>query len=257
MSGPEIQVNHQELEAKANSVVSRLKEVAANHERAYPRFIDAVLVFSGPGTYYDRLKPDQEEWMRWMDRDRIRAGVAVVREVTASALSNGRYMKRVRANQVTKQDIRDFGPLFVYNGTPLENEIFRRAAGSEFCKLPKENVVLIDEVREEDGTIHPMRHTADQVKSFYQQLANPESMLHGTINVAIVAHVPDFIRNVFYTKKYNDEFIAQGHQGLNFWVYGLRSRSGTEDEHIEADLSRLITYAEKGHLATEPSPFST
>jgi len=252
----ERQINPQELEAKAQVVVARLKEVAANHERTYPSAIQAVLVFSGPGTYYEKLKPDQEEWMRWMDRDRIRAGVAVVREVTASKLSEfcGR---QIRGKFVTKEDVLKFGPIFVYNGIPEENKVFRQALDSPFCKLPKEKVVIIDKVKEEDdGTTHPIRHTADQVKSFYKELDNPDSPLLGVHAAALVAHIPDFVRIPFYFKKYNDEFEKAGGYKLNFWIYGLKSRPGTEKTHTEWELPRLVKYAEAGHLATDPSSFS-
>jgi hypothetical protein len=253
-------INSQELEAKAQAVVTRLKEVATNHERTYPVCIDAVLVFSGPGTYYARLKTSrpEEEWMRFMDWDRIRAGVAVVREVTAATQSQS-FGRKIRVNQIGRRDIVNYGPLFVYNGIPEESEVFHKAIESKFCKLPKSKIVVIDKVIEDDGTTHPIRHTADQIKSFYQELANPNSLfhVHGISNVALVAHIPDFIRIPFYLKKYDEQFKANGNKGLNFWVYALKSRNGTEDEHAASEFPRLVKYAEAGHLATEPSSFST
>lgn len=243
------------LHERADSVVQRLKEVAANHERTYPSKIQAVFVFSGPGTYYERLKPGREEHWRWMDRDRIRAGVAVVREVTASGIRELGIDPHKKGHYTTHKEILQHGPLFVYDGIPVENEALRTALESPFCKIPKEKAVVIDEVSEDDGASHPIRHTGDQVKSFYQQLSNPNSPLHSIERVALVAHIPDFIRNVFYTKKYNDEYIAAGGKGLQFWAYGLISRRGTEDKHIASELSRLVAYAQRGHLAFEPSDF--
>lgn len=244
------------LHERANSVIQRLKEVAVSRERTYPSNIQAVFVFSGPGTYYERLKPRQEEHWRWMDRDRIRAGVAVVREVTASRIRELGVDPYKKGHYTTHQEIHQHGPLFIYNGTLIENEVFRRTLESPFCKIPKEKVVVIDEVWEDDGATHPIRDTGDQVKSFYQQLLNPNSPLHSIERVALVAHIPDFIRNVFYTKKYNDEYIASGGKGLQFWVYGLISRRGTEDKHVASELPKLVTYAQRGHLALEPSDFS-
>lgn len=244
------------LQERALEVVARLKEVTANRQRTYPAEIEAVLVFSGPGTYYQRLKPDQEEWMRWMDRDRIRAGVAVVREVTATKVSDFLGIE-VKGPHITREEILYFGPFLVYNGIPLENDVIRIALETPFCKLPAEKVIILDEVIEDDGTVHPHRHTADQVKSFYRQLTNPQGPLCQITNVALVAHIPDFARNVFYTKKYNDEYVANGNTGVNFWVYAIKSRSGTEEDHIQAELPRLVTYARLGHLATEPSGFNT
>jgi hypothetical protein len=249
-------VDSKALEEKARCIVRRLEEVASNHHRAIASLLDAVWVFSGPGTIYDKLKPGQEEWMRWMDRDRIRAGRAIVAEVTAAKLSERRG-RRIGVEELTPDDIRTSGPLFVYNGVPLENVMFRQALRTGACRLPVEKVLIIDEVVEEEEAIHPIRHTADQVKSFYQALANPQSPLHGVKNVALVAHIPHFIRIPFYTRKYNDESIAQGYKGLNFWVYALRSRRGAHEPYVASELYKLIAYAELGHLATEPSPFST
>lgn len=62
----ERQIDEQALKTSALAVVDRLKMVVAERARTYPPEIEAVLVFSGPGTYYDRLKPEQEEWMRWI-----------------------------------------------------------------------------------------------------------------------------------------------------------------------------------------------
>lgn len=244
------------LEEKALRIVRRLEEVARNHERTFPSLIDAVLVFSGPGTIYEKLKPGQEEWMRWMDRDRIRAGRAIVTAVTAGRVAE-QHKRITNVEEVTVEDIRRSGPLFVYNGIPLENDMLRQALRTQTLRLPVEKVVIIEQVVEEDGTAHPIRHTADQVKSFYQAVASPQSPLYGVKNVALVAHIPSFIRIPFYTRKYDDQFIAQGHERLNFWVYALRSRQGTQKPHVASELHKLLAYAELGHLAKEPSPFST
>src|SRR5947209_7452415 len=108
----ERQIDEQQLKERAMQIVRRLKDVAANHERTYPAEIEAVLVFSGPGTYFDKLKPEQDEIWRWMDRDRIRAGVSVVREVTATRLSNF-IRKEFKGHYVDKIDIENDGPDFV------------------------------------------------------------------------------------------------------------------------------------------------
>ena len=249
-------IDSQVLEEKALRIVRRLEEVSKNHSRTFPTLIDAVLVFSGPGTIYEKLKPRQEEWMRWMDRDRIRAGRAIVAEVTAARLAEYRW-QMTNVEEVTVEDIRTSGPLFVYNGIPLENNMLRQALRTQTLRLPVEKVVIIDQVVEEDGTTHPIRHTADQVKSFYQAVASTQSPLYEVKNIALVAHIPSFVRIPFYTRKYDDQFIAQGRKGLNFWVYALRSRHGTQKPYVASELRKLLAYAELGHLATEPSPFST
>lgn len=260
-------VDPQKLKDKALIIVERLNEAAQNHQRTYPADIQAVLVFSGPGTYRDRLKLGQSEWQRWMDRDRVRAGVAVVREVTVTRM----YQHKIfilGSREATNEDILEYGPFFVYNGVPFkendlvrhENEVLRQVIcnpqPSERVKLPKEKILIIDEVRNPKQVL-AIAHTGHQFLSFYQELLNPLSPLHKVRNVALVAHIPDFIRQPFYAQKYNDDFEKILGRRLNFWFYALKSRPGTEEAHLDAELQRLPIYAAKGDLATEPAPFST
>lgn len=248
-------IDSQALVDEALRIVWRLEEVANGRKRTFPPLIDAVFVFSGPGTIYHKLKPGQEEWMRWMDRDRIRAGRAIVAEVTSARLAERRG-RLTRADEITVDDIRTSGPLFVYNGIPIENTMLRQALLTQEGRLPPENVVIIDQV-EADGGTRPIRHTADQVRSFYQNQANPQSPLYGVKHVALVAHIPHFVRIPFYTRKYDDEHIARGHEGLNFWAYALRSRRGAQEPYVQTELHKLLAYADLGHLAREPVIFST
>lgn len=247
------------LQQVARTIVDRMSEVAVNHERTYPAAIEAVLVFSGPGTYYDRLKPGQDDRLRWMDRDRIRAGVAIVREVTVSRVvkdldeQDQVTIPRPSAKSLaTKEAIRRQGPLLVYNGIPQENEVFRRAIASQLSKLPKEKTVVIDEVVDDDGTTHPIRHTGDQFKSFFQQLSDPSSPLSSVENIALVAHIPDFVRHPFYAERYSRPFEVATGRKLKFWAYGLKPRPETAAAHTQAELSRLVAYATTGDLATSP-----
>ena len=246
-------IDSQALEQKAQGIINSLQETAAERKRVYPSNIDAVLVFSGPGTYYDRLKPDQEEWMRWMDRDRIRAGVALVRELTASTINDFTKAK-LGVEHITENDIMNKGPFFVYNGIPVENKVLREALDSPFCKLPKDKVLIIDAVRK-GNTVIPIRHTGDQVQSFYQEIMNQESPLHYATNIALVSHALHYIRIPFYISKYeNDYEYALPKIKRNYYAYGLKDRPGVEEEFIKYEMERLLAYAEAGHLAAEPTP---
>ena len=128
---------------------------------------------------------------------------------------------------------------------------------SPLCQLPQEKVVIIDKVTEPNGESHAIRHTGDQIKSLFSAIRTPEHILYGIENIALVAHIPDFARNPFYTEKYNQEHIAAGGKNVNFWIYALRSRSGAEEPHLSAELKRLEPYAVKGDIAPKPSTFST
>lgn len=238
------------IEADAIAIVNRLEQVRSNRKRIYPATIDAVLVFSGPGTYDERLKPDQQEWQRNMDRDRTRAGYALMRELTA-ARKSARTKDPIRGHDVSIQDIVDDGPFLVYNGIPIENQVLRQVLTRNKDKLPTEKILIIDEVRT-DTTFHPIRHTGDQYRSFFQEVVNPSSPLHRIKNVALVAHCPDFVRHPFYAAKYKEEFEEKLGRRLHFWAYGIMSRNGTRNIHIESELPRLVEYAKRGDLASEP-----
>lgn len=259
-------INEQQIRQSALGVVARLEHVAANHKRTFPSQIEAVLVFSGPGTYIDRLKPSQmknpddpnskdQDHLRWMDRDRIRAGVAVVRDVCATRLIKELGLRATIAD-VTNEYVLSNGPILVYNGIPKENEVFRGVLKRPTTKIPANKVLIIDELRRSDRTI-PIAHTGHQVESFYQEVANPYSPLHGVMNVAVVAHISDFARNLFYLKKYNDLYVAAGNEGITFWVYAIKNRPGSKEILIDEEIGKVITYAQRRDLATEPARFNT
>lgn len=247
-------VDEHSLQEEALRVVGNLKEVARRHERFFSPDIEAVLVFSGPGTYFSRLKAGEGEGLRWMDRDRIRAGVAVVREVTAANMKS-HWGVQVKGHKVSRKDIYLYGPYFVFNGMPEENEDLRKALVSGTIKLPEEKIIIIDEVREDDGSRHPIRHTGDQYKSSFQEITRPVSPIYGVRNVALVAHISDFVRHPFYAQDYNRDLRERGFEGLNFWAYAIKNRLGTEEELIKEELHKLVEYAIKGDLATEPLTF--
>jgi hypothetical protein len=279
--------NPQALQVRALQVVDGLQSARDAYRRdlirarnegteAPSRFspdIQAVFVFSGPGNYFEPLKPGQTPWTRWMDHDRIRAGVAMMSEVTAARMRrDGIEVERTHpvtgevrvgvprvGGQVTKADIAQYGPKFVYNGVPStsqdflsENEALRLAMVSRSSKLPVKNVVIMDEVTDASGT-HAIRHTADQVNSFYRAVRDPDSDLYRVTNVALVAQDPDFIRNPFYTAFYDREHVKLGFDPINYWAYPIRSRVHAEIPHTVSELPRLVEYAQRGHLSTEPS----
>ena len=128
------------IEVKARRILKELDAISKSSIRFYPEHIDAVFVFSGPGTDYRRLKPGQPEWMEWMDRDRINFGVEIVEEIA----KNGKP------------------PFFVYAGVPMENKAFRHALDSWHVKLPRSKVIILDDVEQDGDVLRPIRHTGDQ-----------------------------------------------------------------------------------------------
>lgn len=242
-------------------IVSRLREQAEH--RTYDPNIEVVHVYSGPGTYFDRLKPGQIERQRWMDHDRILAGVAVAREVAAAKVGEETGVK-LHAKQVAEDDLARVSPQLFYNGAPLENEAIERAMREGKSAMPIEKIIVANEVREDDGSEHAIRHTADQVRSLFQEIGDPGSKLHGRSRIAAVAHIPDFVRIPFYLEKFNQLRRQDGSEALQFWAYALKSRRGssipggrldTVGEHMANELPRLVKYLQRGDLAAKPVQF--
>jgi hypothetical protein len=197
--------------------------------------------------------------MRWMDRDRLRAGTAVVREVSASRKAESLGLTdKIHGNRMMHDDVRTFGPLLVYNGVPIsdpnlrhENVSARKAFASKYSRIPEDKIVIIDELNDADGNKTPLRHTGDQVKSLFQNLQDDKSPLYGIKNVALISHFAHFIRIPFYLKKYEDEFVRNGGYRLNYYTYALKGRPGVIEHDVEWEIPRLLEYAAKGDLDNE------
>lgn len=236
-------IDEEFLQRRALEGVRKLEEVARNRERSYPYDIQAVLVLAS-----------EEEWSHRIDLERISEGVRVMREVTAAA-ETFIWGEKIIALNVSQDQIALHGPLFVYIGVPEENEELKKILNSDPNELPEENIVIINEVMEEDGTKHPIGHTGDQFKSFFQEITRPDSRLRGAKQVALVGHYSDFVTYPFYAQEFNQRLRESGFEGLIFWAYGIKNRQGTGDELEKAQLHRLVENVTHGDLPTEPLTF--
>lgn len=224
--------------------------------------IDVVHVFSGPGTFFKRLKDGQVEWNRGQDLNRFQMGRALFREIAAIRTSILRRME-IATHDLTEEDLQKYAGILFYNGVPEENTAMRDAARRNLLRMPVEHLALSDTVQEDDGRKQTIRHTGDQVRDLLQQLENPESPLHGKRNIALVGNTLD-IRLPFYMQKYYQEYLKRGGDPLRFWLYGLPPRRGSkhatgEDAREDTvgpytawEALRLVRYGHAGHLATEP-----
>lgn len=248
--------------------VERISNIRKERRREYPSLIEVVFVFSGPGNYDEPLKEDQEDWMRWMDRDRIRAGGAIVREITASTKTLAKRLpKKIKTSNLSKEDVEKYGPYLVYNGIPSENKFFREVVKRPFNKIPEENIIVLDDVILEDGSVTLIRHTGDQVKSLFQSIDDEYSPLFNLFNIAIVANEADYIRNLHYISKENTIRAGRGKRRINVYPYAVMSRrlkvgkDSDPDERIDIvqipyEEKRLLTYAKKGDLEVIPEHWS-
>lgn len=211
--------------------------------RAHPKIdpkIEAVWVFSGPGTYFHALKAGEKPWESWMDRKRILYGVAIVRAVTAKRLAK-------QSSEVTKEDIDRSGPYFLYNGIPKENDALRLALTAPDSFLPKEKVIIIDSVHELNGNTHAIYQTLDQVKSIPSELFGKNGMFKRCI--ALVSHAEHFPRILRYLEKYRP--ISES---IRIELFPLVLPENFHDVALAEEEEKVWEYFKKGDLSWNPFP---
>lgn len=227
----------------------------ASSKRHYDSRIEVVHVVSGPGTYFEDRKDQQPPWsneaFRWRDRDRIKAGIAVVHNVTRARLTE------VSPDRPLTNDEQKHAPLLFYNGIPVENSAFQDALFQGLFSVPFKKIVVSDTLRDDGGL-------NDQVQDLFKQVDTPASPLSGLKHIAIVTNVSAFLRVPFYVQKYMRERLQEGQEALRMWVYAVKDRRGSREpgrkadalgECIAADLTRLPLYRQRGFLPTKPWKF--
>jgi hypothetical protein len=197
---------------------------------------DAVWVFSGPGTFLKALENNEQNFTRWMDRYRILYGLNIVKKVTAKKLKKS-------SGEITKQDILENGPLFIYNGTEEENKDLRAALNHELSILPSEKVIIVDQVKI-DGTIQEIENTLDQIKSFPKELVGKQI----TNRIAIVSHAPHIARIL----RYFEEFKLFP-ETVTVEVFSL-TPIHSEALYMHEEMEKIWQYFQKGDLSWNPIP---
>lgn len=235
--------------------IERALLLEKREEAQYPQDIDAVWVFSGPGTYFTALKDKEEPWQKFMDRDRIHAGLRLCRLLTAKRVKERSHQETLPA-EISPEDLEQYGPYFIYNGNPEQNDDFGEALAKGFIKLPPKKVVILDKVESQKAT-RPIANTLDQVASFYQEKTKEESPLFGCHRVALVSHSPHFIRIPHYIRRFEEEFLQTHGRIISYWAYGVKSESAVFNEFVRSELNKLASYVNRGHLNPAPTPHLT
>lgn len=195
---------------------------------------DAVWVFSGPGTFLKALENGEQNYTRWMDRYRILYGLNILKEVTAKKLSNS-------PKEITKKDLEEFGPLFIYNGNKHENNDLRTALDHELNIIPKEKMIIIDRVESEDK-IQSIENTLDQIKSFPKDIIGKQIKSR----IAIVSHAPHIARIL----RYFQEFKLFP-ESITVEVFSLTPRHH-EALYMHEEMEKVWDYFLKGDLSWNP-----
>lgn len=216
------------------------REVAyLSHHASHPAIhtdIDAVWVFSGPGTFFIPLDPGEPKHFAWMDRYRILYGLAVVRKVAAKRLGKD-------FTAITSEDILKEGPILIYNGTPKENAALRKELAVIGKSMPPEKVIIIDEVK--NAKVKEIKNTLDQIKSF------PKSMIGNTIKhrVALISHAAHLSRILRYIEKYQ---IFPRYVKVELFPIIDSDKEAMSD--AEKETNKIWEYFKKGDLSWDPFP---
>jgi len=210
---------------------------------AITKDIDAVLVFSGPGTVCEPISTGDSEWleMEWADLTRVIRGISIVLKVTSLRLE-------IPLGQITKDEVARRGPYFIYNGvnSKHENQDLLAYLSLPRSLIPKDKLIIIDKVEDEDGSVREIKHTGDQVRSI------PRYLLEEHVSsIALVSHAPHFPRILRY--------IAHG-SATAYWkwtrIHSFPTPSKPEwaTRYANSEIEALIGYLKAGFLAEDPYP---
>lgn len=230
----------------------RLEQVAWHHRRSNiavtpeaARRIKAVLMFSGPGTWYESYKEDRYKdklWAAWMDHHRLVHGTWVIRRITeinTGICFQGSLNTLDERVRMTRAVILTYGPYFAYTGRGDERDAVRRALMGKRVIIPVEKVHIIE------GRID---NTVDQVRTL--QIPPGLSMDPGD-RVAIVAHSPQLVRLGHMLERYKP-FPP----GIEVQPFPLPIPKGGISEYPEQEIRGLLYYAFiRDNASTESYPY--
>ena len=195
--------------------------------------IDMIWVISGPGTYDSTPNTGLYKGLP-KDKERIDAGVGIVRQVTALRFGVG-------VSEITKEMIGQNGPVFYYNGEEFgqgafpQNPSLRDAVAKDDFPLPPSKVVI--------RTLTEI-FTPGQIKDLVAYLKN-----HLEIKkIAVVTHGPHQRRVARYVQKYMDIFPP----GIAFVDAAIPEKDVAVGGTL-GEIKRIVKYVEKGDLSVDPN----
>ena len=199
--------------------------------------IDAVWIFSGPGTFYQPLDSGEPTFMAWEDRYRILYGISLARKVTAIRMGKN-------LQTISDIDMQSRGPIIIYNGIPSENADFRKAIYGKDHIYPSNKVRIVDVVSNGD-TVRTISNTLDQIKSF------PKKEIGRSIHrrVAVISHAAHLARIIRYFKQYK---IFPEH--ITVELFSVRESKKNLMMDAQEETEKIWKYFLKGDLSWDPFP---
>ena len=258
-------------------LIEKLRNVSTADKTTCDPSIEVVMVFSGPGLFLEERKPDdqyQENTYRWLNRDRLLAGMAYARRIALEKKRLTENNPESTIRELTEQDLEKYAPVIFYNGTALENNELKEV-------LENWDVTGWDEGFEEKHpkvgsfpypqklpfpkskfriAAEPTRHTGEQVMSIARETEH--GALKGMKNIATVASILDYVRLPNYLEKISR--VMGEEKAPHFWAYPVRARRGnvahpelqdTVQKYVVSEAERLVHYLQAGHLAEKPVTF--
>lgn len=225
-----------------------LQEIAIS--RPHPKIkedTDIVWEIVGPGSLTQDFGDKQDRyrdksWSRKMDRARWRVSTAIVREVTAQRVGKP-------TQDVTDEDILQYGPDLIYTGTPDESRYLRefyRLHGKDYNLPPKKKVFTYDQVKNPDGTTHDSYNTADGILC----LEFPENRVPRRI--IAISHAQHLTRILYILQKYKEKIP----NSTILQVYPIAAPKNGEFDYAIMEGRGTLTYAyDFGTAATTPHKY--
>lgn len=233
-----------ELEVSAQNPQSQLPKTSEEAAK-----IRALWVISAPGTYFQAEKEDRykgKKWALWNDRHRVNYAFKIGRELVAINLGHPLNSNWVKS----ERELDAFGPLIVYNGTPVENAAILEVTKAPWFRIsegliyPRSKVVVINPFPSIDNTI-------DQIITF--RLPTSYAMSSGD-EIGIVIHAPQAVR-FLYTLANLTNVIPQG---TKLRVFSLPTPIGGYPEYPLQELRGMVNYrfiADPPKVAHSPYPY--
>src|SRR3989344_357186 len=198
-------VHPTEIDAIVDTLLDLLQkfEHAARPHPAIHADTDVVMIVSGPGEYSQTIEPKEEKldryrnfpWARKMDRARVRAGVTLVREVTAKRLEKPEA-------EVTEEDIANHGPWLHYASTSWENNHIRHALAQPALGMPSSKIFMYTFL-DDHGKERQFINTATQMEGLeFPEGSRPRRVL-------VVSHPPHLVRTAYLMER-SKERIPKG-----------------------------------------------
>ena len=261
-------------------LIEELQKTSLDDSKTLDPKIEAVLILSGPGLFLDEKKPaDQygDATYRWLNRDRILAGLAYARRIAAIKKNTEQGGDPVQAHDLTDEDLEKYAPVIFYNGSAEENRELEQVLDHwgkdgwdqsfaeehpnvqhfpypQHLPYPRSKIKIAEK---------PNAHTKAQMENLKGEVLEG-GQLEGIRNISIAATILDFVRVGNYIQKVFNESEQTSPKDLKFWAYPIRARresatnqskADTISKYILGELERLAHYLQQGHLASKSCEF--